>query len=222
MAECIGTEETSTVYAAEACGVRFALSMLLRFAEDNVRLRKVAIFSDSQATLQSIQNPRMVSGQTYIRDCISLYWECVENGIDVVIRWIPGHEGVPGNEAADRTAKRAAMMGARRQVVPGDIKNWTRTMFGAAAKRRIRQEAKNVWGKAWDTEKSGKPTKKLIPRPSKGNLQCWAYLRKATSSILIQIRTERVALGHYLWHINRRENPYCACGLSNGSSSSTQ
>jgi ribonuclease HI len=101
MTECIGTEETSTVYAAEACGIRFALSTLLRFAEDHVRLRKVAIFSDSQAALQSIRNPRMVSGQTYIRDCINLYWECVENDIDVVIHWIPGHEGVPGNEAAD-------------------------------------------------------------------------------------------------------------------------
>lgn len=72
----------------------------------------------------------------------------MESGIEVVIRWIPGHEGVPGNEAADRAAKRAAMMGARRHVVPGDIKNWT--TLGAAAKRRIRQEAKNAWGKAWD------------------------------------------------------------------------
>jgi hypothetical protein len=199
MTECIGTEETSTVYAGEACGIRFRLGTLLRFADDDKRFRKVAIFSDSRAALQSIQNPKMASGQTYIRDCIHLYWECVDSGIDVVLHWIPGHESIPGNEVADRAAKRAAMMGARRQIVPGDIKN--RIMLGAAAKRRIRHEAKAAWEKTWDQSKSGKPTKKLIPRPSRGNLQYWSNLRKATSSILIQVRTERIALGTCLQYM---------------------
>lgn len=40
-----------------------------------------------------------------------------------------------GNEAADQAAKRAAIIGASRQIIPGDIKNWI--MLGTAAKRRI-------------------------------------------------------------------------------------
>ncbi|EED14559.1 hypothetical protein TSTA_040390 [Talaromyces stipitatus ATCC 10500] len=212
--ECIGTEDTSTVYAAEACGIKFALQIVLWLAEESVRLivRKPVIFSDSQAVLQTLQNPRMVSGQVYIRDCVELLKECIEEGINVEIRWIPGHEGVPGNETADRAAKRAAFVGARHQVVPRDIKNWT--MLAAAAKRRVCQSAKNAWERSWDKQKAGKPTKKLVTKPSWQTLAYWNYLRKATSSILIQLRTERVGLAHYLWRINRHDRLYCECGLS--------
>ncbi|EED18390.1 hypothetical protein TSTA_121330 [Talaromyces stipitatus ATCC 10500] len=124
------------------------------------------------------------------------------------------HEGVPGNKAADRAAKRAALMGARRQIVPGDLLSEGWTILAAAAKRRIRQSTKDAWERRWDKQKAGKPTKKLVTQPSKRTLQYWTFLRKATSSILIQLRTERIGLAHYLWRINRREQPYCAYGLS--------
>ncbi|EED11529.1 hypothetical protein TSTA_008250, partial [Talaromyces stipitatus ATCC 10500] len=55
---------------------------------------------------------------------------------------------------------------------------------------------------------------KLISKPSKSTLQYWMYLCKARPAILIQLRTERVGLGHYLWRIKKHENPYCECGLS--------
>jgi hypothetical protein len=85
LTECIVTEDTSTVYAAEACGIKFALKTLLRFAENNEQLRKVTIFTDLQPALKAIRSPRMVLGQFYIWDCINLYAECLENGIDVVL-----------------------------------------------------------------------------------------------------------------------------------------
>jgi ribonuclease HI len=162
--ECIGTERTSTVYAGEACGIKIALKSLIRLTL--VRpIKEPVIFSDSQAALQTLQNPRMVSGQEYIRDCVHLLQECKDIGIDVTLRWIPGHEGAPGNEAADRAAKKVVVKGVRREIVPGDISHWV--MLGAAAKRRIRQSAKDAWERSWDKQKSGKPTKKLVTRPSK-------------------------------------------------------
>ena len=164
--ECIGTEGTSTVYAGEGCGIKLALKSLLRLKRDR-EIKKPVIFSDSQASLRTLMNPRMVSGQLYIHDCIRLLQDCIDEGIDVTFRWIPGHEGVPGNEAADRAAKKVAIQGVRREVVPGDISTGGWIMLGAAAKRRIRQSAKDAWERSWDKQKSGKPTKKLVTRPSK-------------------------------------------------------
>ncbi|EED20808.1 conserved hypothetical protein [Talaromyces stipitatus ATCC 10500] len=152
--QCIGTEGTSTVYAGEACGIKFALETVLQIAEQDVRIKKPVIFSDSQAALRTLINPRMVSGQMYIRDCVDLLRKCMVEDID------------------------------------------------------------DAWEKLWDKQKAGKPTKKLVTRPSKRTLQYWMFLRKATSSILIQLCTERIGLAHYLWRINKREHPYCAGGLS--------
>lgn len=108
--ECIGTEATSTVYAGEACGIKLALEGLLRLKRDR-EIKNPVIFSDSQATLKILINPPMVSGQVYIHDCVRFLRDCMDEGINVTLRWIPGQEGVPGNEAADRAAKKAAIQG---------------------------------------------------------------------------------------------------------------
>ncbi|EED20346.1 hypothetical protein TSTA_035720 [Talaromyces stipitatus ATCC 10500] len=122
-------------------------------------------------------------GQTYIRDCVDLLRKCLVEDIDVTLRWIPAHEGVPGNEAADRAAKHIALMGAQRQFVPEVTNGWI--ILTAAAKQRIQQSTKDTWEKLWDKQKAGKPTKKLVTQPSKRTLQYWTFLWKATSSILI-------------------------------------
>jgi hypothetical protein len=87
--------------------------------------------------------------------------------------------------------------------------------LAAATKRRLRQEAKIEWERAWASEKTGRPTKRLIETPSKKTLEYWSGLRKATASILMQLRTGRIGLGAYLARINRRESGRCECDLGN-------
>ncbi|RAO74375.1 uncharacterized protein BHQ10_010387 [Talaromyces amestolkiae] len=168
--ECIGTEGTSTVYAGESYGISYALKSVLQL-QQNRDIKAPVIFSDSQAALRTLTNPRMASGQLYIRECLRLLRECMDVGINATLRWIPGHENVPGNEMADRAAKKAAIQGVRREVVPGDVSTGGWIMLGAAAKRRIQQSTKDAWEKAWDKQKSGKPTKNLVTRPSRRTIQ---------------------------------------------------
>ena len=65
----------------------------------------------------------------------------------------------------------------------------------------------------WVKETTSRPTKRLIELPTKKTLEYWSGLRKATTSILMQLRAGRIGLGAYLSRINRRETARCCCDL---------
>jgi ribonuclease HI len=148
----MGTEEMATVYAAELRAIEMALEVIKEtFLDDQQRHRLAngaAIFTDNQAALRAIQNPRMPSGQTYLEGSIQLLQWYADKGIQVELRWIPAHEGILGNENADMLAKEAATTAeASIQQTSTDYNRYIR--LAAAAKRGIRQNTKIVWERSW-------------------------------------------------------------------------
>jgi ribonuclease HI len=206
----MGDDDTSTVYAAELRGIEMALNSTLNSIDQWAEQAKngLVIFADSQAALKALRQPRMASGQVYLEGCLDLIRRHAANGIRTELRWIPAHQGVAGNELVDRHAKEAAL------EPQGPEKPDNRYIrLAAAAKRRIRREAKAEWEKSWITEKTSRPTKRLVELPTKKTLEYWSDLRKATASILMQLRTGRIGLAAYLHRINRRESARCSCNL---------
>jgi hypothetical protein len=53
--------------------------------------------------------------------------------------------------------------------------------------------------------------------PSKSNLAYWKGLRKATLSVLIQLRTGIIGLAEYLAKIKRKDSLRCGCDMGNQS-----
>lgn len=76
-------------------------------------------------------------------------------------------------------------------------------------------EAKAEWEKSWATERTSRPTKRLVELPTKKTLEYWSDLQKATASILMQLRTGRIGLAAYLHRINGRDSARCSCDLGN-------
>lgn len=68
----------------------------------------MVMFSDSQS-LKALTKPLMVSGKVFLQKCLKIIDWCNERGISITFQWIPAHEGVSGNEEADRMAKIAAI-----------------------------------------------------------------------------------------------------------------
>jgi ribonuclease HI len=157
----LGTESISTVYAAELKGMQMALAIVKRVIQAGASrwteraARGTHIFSDSQAGLKALINPRMVSGQVFLKACLELERWCREAGFHVIFHWIPAHEGIDSNEKTDKLAKAAAVRGP----MPDEAERMVQ--LGAAAKRVVRERLKKEWVQAWKKEKTSCPTKYL-------------------------------------------------------------
>ncbi|CRL30042.1 Endonuclease/exonuclease/phosphatase [Penicillium camemberti] len=221
----LGTDSQSTVYAAELSGIEIALAKINKESTEidlNNRqptAREVIVFSDSQAAIQAVQNPQRPSGQ-YVLSGIYNHVRAIRSRdqgdtskapTNITIRWIPAHVGVDGNEFADGEAKSAALLGAGIGVATGSGTGEPIIRLAAAAKRAVRQRIRERWEKQWERERTSAPTKRLVQAPNKKTLRLYEGLSKPQCAILIQMRTMRIGLRHFLFKIKAAETDRCNC-----------
>ncbi|OGE48033.1 hypothetical protein PENARI_c033G02287 [Penicillium arizonense] len=115
-------------------------------------------------------------------------------------------------EAADGSAKCAALEFAGGATGGGTGTDQPTIRLAAAAKRMVRERIQDHWKKQWESERTAQPTKRLVEWPSKKTLPLHECLSKPRSSIMIQMRSMRIALKHFLYKINEVESDKCPCG----------
>ena len=136
-----------------------------------------------------------------------------EKGHIVVVRWIPSHEGIEGNEAADIAAKEAT--GWREGPASGSRADPPPKLYALQATLKMwsRKEADKMWKTSWQQETKGRTTFRHTPAPSKKVLQLHEGLTKRQSAILVQLRTEKIGLRDFLFRRKVPEilDPMCDC-----------
>ena len=211
----MGTENISTVYAAELQGVYMAMNIAIAKATTNPIIQKIIIFTDNQASITSTAEPKTQSGQYILKRIVENIDQLRQRGnIALEIRWIPAHRGVSGNELADAVAKEASGWSP---LGPGrgskaDLPEDLQTLI-SSSKMLIHRRAIAEWEQIWDQSTRGRATRRLNPKPTKKVLIKYTGLRRAMAACLVQMRTGKIALAGYLHAIGRANTNRCSCQL---------
>src|SRR5882724_8015068 len=98
----MGSEETHTVFEAELLRLSLAVEML----KGKTLVQSLTIGINSQVAMRATGHRRVTPGQYLIEIFhrqIAAVWG-KHPGIEIALRWMPGHAGIAGNEQVDKEA----------------------------------------------------------------------------------------------------------------------
>ena len=165
------------------------------------------INTDNQASIQAIEDPRKYSGQCFVIAIVMWITFLRKEGYTVELHWIPAHIGIEGNEIADKAAKEATGWRQRtihRRIVETNT-NETATQLPdtrriiATVKTAIQLYAFQQWTKEWEEETKGHALRAVFPTPSHRITRIHKAVKRAKSSLITQIRTEKIGLKAFLY-----------------------
>jgi ribonuclease HI len=99
--KALGT--TPTIFQAEVHAIEICARRCLQ--RGDLKNRHTYIVSDSQAALKALSSQRIES--KLVSDCVKTLKQVTKRS-KLTLMWVPGHQGIEGNELADKLAKRGS------------------------------------------------------------------------------------------------------------------
>jgi len=178
--------------------------------ERNSPYRTVHRIIDNQAAIFTIRNPRATPGQFHIAHLLRIIDTARKVGYTLVFHWVPAHQGIEGNEEVEKIAKEATgwrevrnrkgrMVGIDTDKTTDPWINPTGKRLASCIRTKIEMGSIHQWSTGWEQGRTRGTLRKLRPTPSKNRLRIHSGVKRSTSSLVTQIRTEKMSLGAFLY-----------------------
>jgi ribonuclease HI len=195
----------ATVFTGECFGVYKAIDYVIL-----MKLKNTVIFTDSKSSLLSINKFPFKLKPSYpiICNIRMKLLECQSLGYSVTLAWIPGHQGIKGNEKADLLAKDA--------IRCGDIYPYMNYCHDLVSLSRVC--LRDSWNILWREGSSlkGKHYYKIQPNINPKPWFSKLDLNRMCISIIIRMRLGHVCTPSHLARLHIVANNCCECGADIG------
>ena len=164
---------------------------------------------DSTAAIGRIQSDAPGPGQHFAAAAIEVCTGILTRNNTVVVRWVPAHHDVLGNEMADKFAKAAAEGTAPDSLsAVADRLRWETSLSHMA---RVSTEERSRAATQWISERLGDPRRKYRPPPGRGlRRKLLRRVPKSIASRYYQLLSGHAAIGPYLkGRIHRTDDNRC-------------
>lgn len=188
--------KTATVFQAEVMAITTTAERLMAKGVQN---EAVAIFSDSQAALRALT--KTWSANSLVTRCREVLKNLTTSN-EVTLNWLPGHEGIQGNEEADTAAKEAAGT-----ITMGPIP------FAPLAKNEVQREVKEHFSQRakerWKERRDCRQSRNAISEPKQAATERYMRLDRTGMWLLTQTVTGHILLARHAAKCRLIGDPKC-------------
>lgn len=217
----LGSQAEHTVHEAELVGILLAIHML---NAAKYRKKSSMIGVDNQAAIKAFESELRSPGHHLARETLRIAAKIEKQRKKKIphkksattIRWTAGHEGLVGNELADKEAKEAAKgRTSETKHLPRYLRKPLLTN-PAAIKMAHAEKLKEKWKTDWKSTKRGKDTSEIdrsTPSSRFLNTISNPKLSREAASRIAQLRLKHAPLNGFLKRIQKVDSARCpACG----------